>query len=93
MKGKKIQINLNDGNNILSDAKYSINDSVVINLKNKKIEKHLSLKENARVMIFEGKHAGQRGVIKKIDSEHKTVELDIDGKKVSALIKQLIVME
>jgi len=93
LKGKKVQINLNDGNNILSDAKYNINDSVVINLKNKKIEKHLPLKENAKVMIFEGKHAGQRGVINKIDSEHKTVELDIDGKKVSALIKQLIVVE
>jgi small subunit ribosomal protein S4e len=93
MKGKKVQINLNDGNNILSDAKYSINDSVVINLKNKKIEKHLPLKEHANVMIFDGKHAGQRGIIKKIDSEHKTVELDIEGKKVSALIKQIIVTE
>jgi len=40
LKGNKIQINLSDGRNFLSDFKYKVNDSVLINLKDKKIEKH-----------------------------------------------------
>ena len=33
LKGKKIQLNLSDGKNFLSDLKCHVNDSVIINLK------------------------------------------------------------
>ena len=39
LKGKKTQLNLGDGRNFLSDIKCNINDSILINFKDKKIEK------------------------------------------------------
>jgi len=93
LKGKKMQLNLRDGRNFISDIKCNINDSVLIDLKTKKIEKCLSLKENAKIMIFGGKHSGEIGIINKINSKDKTAELDIDKKKVKVLIKHLVVVE
>ena len=93
LKGKRIQLNLSDGRNFISDIKCSTNDSVLINLKDKKIEKCLPLKENASIFVFAGKHSGKRGSVKKIAPEKKIVEVDMDGKVTSILIKQLIVVE
>jgi len=39
LKGKKIQLNLSGGKNFLSNIKCKTNDSVLINFKDKKIEK------------------------------------------------------
>ncbi len=93
LKGKKMQLNLKDGRNFISNIKCNINDSVLIDFKTKKIEKCLSLKENAKIMIFGGKHSGETGIINKINPENKTAELDIDKKKVKVLIKHLVVVE
>ncbi len=93
LKGKKNQLNLSDGRNFISDIKCNINDSVLIDLKNKKIIKCLPLKEKAKIIVFEGKHAGEVGVIKKIVPENKLVEVEIKDNKVSILIKQLMVIE
>src|SRR3990167_6598759 len=46
LNGKKTQINLGDGQNFLSEMKCRVNDSAVVNLKDRKIEKLLPLKEN-----------------------------------------------
>jgi small subunit ribosomal protein S4e len=93
LKGKKIQLNLSDGRNILSDEKCNMNDSVVIDLKNKKLEKCLPLKEKANVIVFEGKHAGEKGVIKKVDKERKMVSVEEKEGSIKVLIKQVIVTE
>lgn len=92
LKKKRIQLNLNDGKNFISDVKCNINDSVLINFKDKKIEKCLPFTENSRIFVFAGKHAGEEGLVKKIDIENKIVQLDIKGKPLNALIKQLIVV-
>ena len=42
IKGKKTQLNLNDGRNFLSEIKCKVNDSVLINLNEKKIERCIS---------------------------------------------------
>ena len=93
LKGKKVQINFSDGNNLISDVKCGINDSVVVDMKNKKAEKCLPMKENAKVLVFEGKHTGERGKIEKMDIEHKMAEINSNGKKINVLIKQIIVTE
>ena len=64
-----------------------------INFKEKKIDKCLELKEKAKVIIFAGKHSGEKGIVSKMNPEGKAVEVDIDGKKVNILIKQLMVVE
>ncbi|HLA23162.1 MAG TPA: hypothetical protein VJZ93_01345 [Candidatus Nanoarchaeia archaeon] len=93
ISGKKIQINLLDGRNFLSDLDCKVNDSVVINLKDKKIEKCIPLKENARVLVYDGKHTGKEGTVENIDKNHKIAELKIPDGKINVLIKQIIVTE
>ena len=93
LNGKKTQLNLSDGRNFLSDIKCNVNDSVLINLKDKKVEKCLSLKENSKALVISGKHAGEMGTIKNIDKEKKMAKLENKGTEVNVLIKQLIVIE
>jgi small subunit ribosomal protein S4e len=93
LRGKKTQINLSDGRNFLSNLKCNVNDSVLINLKEKKIEKCISLKEKSKIFVFEGKHVGKQGTIEKIITEQKMVEADVNGNKINVLIKQLMVVE
>ncbi|MBT3404826.1 hypothetical protein HN832_02155 [archaeon] len=93
LKGKKTQINLIDGKNFISEVKCDIGDSVLINLKDKKIEKCLPLKEKSKVLVFQGKHAGEKGVIKVLDKERKAVEISEGDKSIKVLNKQVIVIE
>lgn len=91
LKGKKIQLNLSDGRNFLDKVKCKINDSVLINLKAKKIEKCIPLEENSDVIVFAGKHSGEKGKIEKINNERKIVEINNGKEKINVLIKQIMV--
>ncbi|MCX6746846.1 MAG: S4 domain-containing protein [Candidatus Pacearchaeota archaeon] len=93
LRGKKIQLNLSDGRNSLSEVKCNINDSVLINLKEGKIEKCLPLKEKAEVIVFAGKHSGKKGVINKLNLKDKTAEIKIEDREINILINQLMVVE
>lgn len=93
LKGKKEQLNLSDGNNFVSNIKCRVNDSVLVNLKDKKIEKCLVLKEKAKVIIFSGKHFGERGFVENMDTKNKMAELNVNGKKMIILIKHIMVTE
>jgi small subunit ribosomal protein S4e len=93
LKGKKVQLNLSDGRNYLSDLKCSVNDSVSIDFKKKKISKCLPLKEKAKIVVIAGKHSGERGTLKKIKPERKMVALSVNGKEVNILIKQIMVTD
>ena len=67
IKGKKIlgkgivQMNLDDGQNILTKEKFSVGDSIVLNTKEGKVVKVLPLKVGVKVEIVLGKHAGEKG--------------------------------
>ncbi|HLD97932.1 MAG TPA: KOW motif-containing protein [Candidatus Nanoarchaeia archaeon] len=74
LDGKKIQINLIDGRNILSNDKITVGDSVIVNFKSKKIESILPVKDKSKVLIINGKHKGSYGIIKKIDERKIIVE-------------------
>jgi small subunit ribosomal protein S4e len=93
LKGKKVQLNFNDGKNLISEIKCNIDDSVLINLKDKKIEKCVELKEKANAIIFAGKHAGEAGVIEKIDRDNKMAIVNSGDEKSNILIKQLMVTQ
>ena len=82
----KIQMNLDDGQNVLTKEKFSVGDSVVLNTKENKVVKILPLKEGAKIEIVLGKHAGEKGELVgfteltrgrdyKIKLEDKTVSL------------------
>ncbi len=93
LKEKKLQLNLSDGRNYLTEHKSKVNDSVVINFEKNKIEKFLPLKESAKVLVFDGKHAGKKGIIKKINEKLKMAEIEFDKNPLNVLIKQLMVIE
>ncbi|MCL5730065.1 MAG: hypothetical protein M1165_00670, partial [Candidatus Pacearchaeota archaeon] len=93
LKKKRVQINLSDGRNFISDMKCNVNDSMRINLKDRKIEKCIPLKENSDAFVFAGKHAGESGVIEQIDKGMNRVRLNSGGNQINILIKQLMVLK
>lgn len=81
----KIQVNLEDGTNILYSEKCYCGDSAVLDLKNRKIEKILPLKEKAIVEVIKGKHLSKQGKIVSIQqrNEKKFYEIKLEeGKNV-----------
>lgn len=93
LKGGKTQLNLSDGNNFISKLKCKTNDSVIINFKKKEIEGCIPLKEKTKVIVFDGKHSGKKGVIHKIDTKNKITEIIVEKNKINVLIKQLMVVK
>jgi small subunit ribosomal protein S4e len=93
LKGKKTQLNLSDGRNFLSDVKCNLNDSVLVNLKDGKIEKCLPLKEKTNAVVFSGKHIGKTGEIVQLNLEGKIAKIKSKDKEINVLIKQLMVIE
>lgn len=93
LKGKKTQINLGDGRNFISDISCKTNDSVIINFKDKKIEKCIPLKSDSEVIVFSGKHSGKKGFVKNIHKEKKMAEITSNGETINVLIKQLMVIK
>jgi len=78
LKGKKTQLNLSDGRNVLSDVKCNVGDSVLINFKENKIEKCLEMKEKTKVLVVAGKHAGTQGIVIKMKPERKMASVVSD---------------
>ncbi len=67
----EIQMNLEDGTNLLTKDKFSVGDTALISLKENKLEKIVPLKENAKVLVTSGKHSGKEGKVIKITSTEK----------------------
>lgn len=83
VKGGKLQLTFHDGRNYLSDnnLKVAVGDSVLFDLKNKKVVKHLPLSEGALCLVIAGRHRGRFVKLLRLDKEKKgNVELQ-DVKK------------
>jgi small subunit ribosomal protein S4e len=64
--GGKLQLNLNDGSNILAEGEYKAGDSLVLNLDDGKIADRIEYKEGNLAMVIGGQHTGQIGKLKAI---------------------------
>jgi small subunit ribosomal protein S4e len=62
-----VQMNLEDGTNLITKEKFSVGDTAVISLKDNKLEKVIPLKEGAKVLIVSGKHSGKHGKVARIN--------------------------
>lgn len=99
LKGNKTQLNLNDGRNILTNEKYSTNDSLLIELPEQKIVEHIKFEKNSLAMVLEGKNAGRIDKIKEIEKnriwlgEEKIFEIPKDLLIVVGKDKSLIKLE
>jgi len=91
LNNKKMQVNLSDGRNYLSNEEIKTGDSVLINLKENKISKILPLKIKSRVFITKGKHAGQKGAIAEIVDSGKKKIARLDN-KINVQLENLIVI-
>ncbi len=90
LKKNRLQINFYNGNNLLTENKeYNIGDTLLMNLKDKKIIKHLKLEKGATVYLTGGKYVGLTGSVERLYSNdkmnRKIIELNINNKKVKTL--------
>ena len=83
------------GKNIISDEKVNTYDSVVINLKDGKIEKIIPMEKEKNVFVIRGKHAGHKGKIKEIMNRggKSIAKIISDEGKVNVWIQNIIVTE
>ncbi|MBI1972563.1 30S ribosomal protein S4e [Candidatus Woesearchaeota archaeon] len=66
LPGKKLQINLFDGRNLLVDkGDYSVGDTLILSADNK-IKKHLNFEKGATIYLIGGKHKGTIGTLEEI---------------------------
>ena len=76
LKGGKVQLNLNDGTNILGSSEYGTKDSLILSVPDKQIVKHLQFKVGNLAMVVGGQHSGEIGKITEIrevkSSRHNT---------------------
>ena len=91
VKGKKLQLNLNDGRNYLSTHKAKINDSAIVNFKEKKISEILELKKGAKIIFITGKHIGETGKIDHVEGEKIIIELA--NEKINGTSKSIMVVK
>jgi len=87
----RVQVNLNDGRNFIIKEninKFKTQDSVLINLKENKIEKIIPLKQGSEVIVTGGKHLGKTGKIEKINE--KLSEIKTKEGKINVNLKNLI---
>ncbi|MFA5173782.1 MAG: hypothetical protein WC438_01225 [Candidatus Pacearchaeota archaeon] len=95
LSNQKIQMNLSNGKNILSKEKVNTGDSVLLNLKNNKIEKIIPMEKGKNAFVIQGKHAGSAGKIEEISQigDKKIAKLSFKNSKINVWIKNLIVIE
>jgi len=67
LKGGKLQLNLNDGTNILAEGDYGTGSSVILSIPDKEIADVIEFKEGNLAMVVGGSHSGEVGTIKEIE--------------------------
>jgi len=94
LERKKVQMNLDDGANILTKEKFNVGDSIVFNTKEDKIEKVLALKKGAEIEVVVGKHAGKKGVLSGFEElvRGKNYVIKLEDREVSLPFRTILVI-
>jgi small subunit ribosomal protein S4e len=69
IKGRKLQLNLHDGRNILPgefSEEVKTHDSLMVSIPDNKIVQHFAYKGGSKVIVIGGKHSAQTGEIEEI---------------------------
>lgn len=69
-RGKKFQLNLYDGTNILTTDKINVNDTVYLDF-NGKITKHVPMEKGKTCFVITGKQIGKKGKIEEVNDKVK----------------------
>lgn len=91
----KIQLNLMQGKNILSNEKIEIGDSVLLNLKDNKIIKIFHLEKGKTAFAIKGKHLGKSGKILEIMERggKKIAKIECKGERINVWTKNIVLIE
>jgi len=92
-KGNKMQINLSDGRNYLSDLKCKVGDSAVMNFAKNNIEKIIPMEENREAIVLTGKNAGNIGKIFKVDDEKSKLIISMKNGNVEVPKTSVVVIK
>lgn len=97
LKGKKVQLNLHDGRNMLVEKDiYKTGDSLLVELPSNKILKHVKLEAGNTALIVKGKNAGDIVKIKELvvkkSKELDKVVCEMDNKKLEVIQEYILVV-
>jgi len=67
VSGGKVQLNLHDGSNVISNEKIAVGDSIEIDLSSK-INRVIPFSEGRKAFVISGKNIGKDGVVEKIEN-------------------------
>ncbi len=95
LPGKKIQLNFNQGRNILTSEKANVGDYALIDLAKNKINKLISLDKGVEVLVIAGKHSGEEGKIKEIltSGDQKVAVIKTHKEEIKSNVKNIFVKE
>lgn len=95
LDGKRVQLNLMHGKNIISKEKVNTGDSIVFNFHENKIVKVIPMEKGKEAFVTEGKHAGHKGKIEEIMSRggKKLVKISSGKGRINVWTKNIIVIE
>ena len=92
IKGGKKQYTTFEGYNILDNSDYSVGDTIVLNVAEKKIVKTLPMKEGAHVYVTRGHSVGKTAQLKNIEGTTE-VTLELEGIEITTLKKAVVVVD
>jgi len=72
LKGKRIQISLNDGRNFMAEKDARIGDTAIVN--QRRIVGFIKIEKNAEIVFIRGKHIGETGTIESIDGDNAKIK-------------------
>lgn len=88
----KLQLNLYDGKNILvHNSTYKVGDTLLLELPEQKISKHLKLDKKSIIFLTGGKHIGEIGNVEDI-AESKIIYKDKEGNLIETSKKYAFVV-
>lgn len=67
IKGGKVQLNFNDGFNLITDQKCAVADTILFDTTKNEIKEVLPLKENVPVVLLSGQYLGKTAIVEKVD--------------------------
>jgi len=80
----------NDGRNIITDKNVSVGDTIILNLKNGKVEKVIPFEQGREAIIYKGKNVGKNGKIEEITKD--IAYISSGNKRIAVLSKFCMVI-
>jgi small subunit ribosomal protein S4e len=96
IRGKKMQYGFHDGKTLISDQKFNVSDTCVIDLPKIQVKNHIAFEKGSTAIIITGENAGTVGKIEDIKdgifSLPKRALVSFDGKSVELPVEMVMVV-